>query len=195
MHSGPECSCKNVTDEQLVLETLEHRDRIACLIVRYEAKLTRYVHRITNVSSDDVHDILQNTFIKVYQNLEGFDTNLSFSSWVYRIAHNETISTHRKQSSRPHYTFSDVSEHTLDRIASELDVARGVDQTYLEKHVSEVLENMDQKYRDVMVLRFFEGKDYREISDILKKPEGTVATLLNRAKKQFKTSFDREKYE
>ncbi len=45
---------------------------------------------------------------------------------------------------------------------------------------------LPEKYREVLILKFFEDKSYREISDILKKPEGTVATLINRAKKKFK---------
>ena len=44
---------------------------------------------------------------------------------------------------------------------------------------------MPEKYREVLILKFLEEKDYREISDILKKPSGTVATLINRAKKSF----------
>ena len=45
---------------------------------------------------------------------------------------------------------------------------------------------MDIKYKEVLILKFFEFKDYNEISDIIKKPIGTVGTLINRAKKQFK---------
>jgi RNA polymerase sigma-70 factor (ECF subfamily) len=51
---------------------------------------------------------------------------------------------------------------------------------------------MDNKYREVLVLRFLEGKDYSEISDILEKPMGTVATLINRAKKNFQSSIEKQ---
>ena len=60
----------------------------------------------------------------------------------------------------------------------------------LKGHIGEVLSQMDEKFREVLVLRFLEEKDYKEISDILKKPMGTVATLLNRAKKVFKKELD-----
>jgi len=50
-----------------------------------------------------------------------------------------------------------------------------------------MLNKLDDKYKEVLVLKFLEEKDYKEISDILQKPLGTVATLINRAKKQFKS--------
>ena len=52
-------------------------------------------------NAEDREDTLQDIFIKIYKNLNGFDTNLSFSSWVYRIAHNEAISAYRKKNVRP----------------------------------------------------------------------------------------------
>ena len=52
--------------------------------------------------------------------------------------------------------------------------------------IKKALEALPLKYREVLILRYFEDRDYKEISDILRKPPGTVATLLNRAKSKFK---------
>ena len=52
--------------------------------------------------------------------------------------------------------------------------------------ITDILNSLDYKYKEILELKFLEEKDYREISDILKKPLGTIATLINRAKKQFK---------
>ncbi|MEA2112539.1 MAG: sigma factor-like helix-turn-helix DNA-binding protein, partial [Patescibacteria group bacterium] len=55
----------------------------------------------------------------------------------------------------------------------------------LKQEVFLMLSKIDIKYREVLILKFLEEKSYREMSDILRKPEGTIATLINRAKKEF----------
>jgi RNA polymerase sigma-70 factor (ECF subfamily) len=60
-----------------------------------------------------------------------------------------------------------------------------VDGALLRERIEETLKKIDVKYRDVLVLKYLEDKSYEEIGDILKKPGGSVATLLHRAKKQF----------
>jgi RNA polymerase sigma-70 factor (ECF subfamily) len=59
--------------------------------------------------------------------------------------------------------------------------------------VNTAIKNLDEKYRDVLILKFIEGKDYNEISDILEKPMGSIATLINRGKKQLKKEFEKLK--
>ena len=178
--------CAEKTDEELVALTLKDRELYACLIRRYEAPLARYVRRISGYSDDDIADILQNTFIGAYRNLNDFDPSLKFSSWLYRIAHNETISQHRKSHARPQAISVEDGGGMFELLASEVDVAHDIDRKMAAHWVRDVLESMDLKYREVLILKYFEDKDYREISDILQKPMGTVATLINRAKKQFR---------
>ena len=60
-----------------------------------------------------------------------------------------------------------------------------------QKEVMDTLGSLTIKYREVLVLKFIEGYSYREMSDILKKPEGTIATLINRAKKSFKENYEK----
>jgi RNA polymerase sigma-70 factor (ECF subfamily) len=74
----------------------------------------------------------------------------------------------------------------LNILASNEDLAKALERKYTGEEVRSVLNDMDERYREVLVLKFLEEKDYKEISDILEKPMGTVATLINRAKKQFK---------
>ncbi|MBU1118789.1 RNA polymerase sigma factor [Patescibacteria group bacterium] len=181
-----EISCKNKTDEDLVTLTLKNQDFYVCIMERYEGKLLRYVMRISRVSVEDGEDILQEVFIKVYQNLNGFDVKKSFSSWIYRIARNETISQARKRKVRPEVTYSVDDEVIAKKMIAEADVQKEVDQRIQSKEVRDIIESLSKKYRDVLVLRYLEDKSYEEIADILKKPPGTVATLLNRAKKVFK---------
>lgn len=184
--------CAGKTDEELVVLTLTDRDMYACLIRRYEAPLIRYVRRISGYSDDDIADILQDAFIGAYRNLNDFDPSLKFSSWLYRIVHNETISQHRKRRVRPQTVAVEESDAMFELLASETDVAHDVEQKMTAGRIRAVLDAMDPKYRDVLVLKFLEDKDYREISDILQKPMGTIATLINRAKKQFRDRAEKE---
>jgi len=173
------------TDEELVALTFKSQDYYAFLVSRYEAKIMRYILRISSFSKEDAEDILQEIFIKVYKNLNDFDQRLKFSSWIYRIAHNEVISHYRKMKSRPKLVTTEADEW-LKTIAGNDNLEKDLDRKFTSQGIRNILSKMDLKYKEVLALRYLEEKDYREISDILEKPMGTVATLINRAKKKFK---------
>lgn len=176
---------QNLTDEQLVKSTLARQEDFIHLIKRYEAPLLRYILRLSNFSHDEAEDVLQEVFIKVYQNLNSFDPKLKFSSWVYRITHNEVVSNFRKNKHKAKAFSWDVDNEIIANIAADFDIKKELDNDYLRQQIKKVLAKMDSKYSQVLALKFLENKSYKEISDILQKPEGTVATLINRAKKNF----------
>jgi len=178
-------NCGEKTDEELVALTLKNQDFFSCIVERYEAKLTRYIRRISAATQEDAEDLLQEIFVKVYRNLYGFDPSLKFSSWIYRIAYNQVISQWRKTKSRPQVLKFEADEDFLKFIAADEDLAGNIERKFTGEEVQDVISRLDGKYKEVLVLKFLEEKDYKEISDILRKPLGTVATLINRAKKQF----------
>ncbi len=180
------------TDEELVALTLKNQDYFLYLVRRYERKLFRYISRISNLNQDDVEDVLQDIFVKIYKNLNGFDTDLKFSSWAYRITHNEVISNYRKYKNKIDVISFDTDGNFIKNISDELDIEKAFKLVELKKEVDQVLDKIDIKYKEVLILRFLEEKSYREISDILRKPEGTIATLINRAKKEFLKILERE---
>ena len=175
-----------ISDEELVKRSLKDVDSFGLLIERYESKLKAYIMRISTFSPAEIEEILQEIFLKAWKNLRDFDQSLKFSSWIYRIAHNQTVSSFRKYKSRG--LDKDIPlDLTLYNIASsELDISEKLDQKTRAKVVCEILNSLPEKYREVLVLKYLEEKSYEEISDILKRPMGTIATLLNRAKKAFK---------
>ena len=176
-------SIEHMSDEEIVgLVETEH-SFFGHLIERYEAKLDRYITRLGVHDPDERADVLQDIFIKVYRNLNRFDRSLSFSSWIYRIAHNEAVSWYRKRSVRPEGNVVLDSEEVVGFLKS---TEEGSD-VHFDKEVNaeeldRALRQLDERYRDVILLRYFEHKDYREISDILKIPTGSVGTLIHRAK-------------
>ena len=96
MNANPQKTETNKSDNELVTLTLENKDNFSYLIERYEKKLYRYIWRLTGLSKECCEDILQETFIKIYRNINNFDQRLKFSSWAYRITHNEALNYVRK---------------------------------------------------------------------------------------------------
>jgi len=150
------------------------------LIERYQAKLSRYARKFL-LDPDDAADIVQDIFIKSYQNIQSFDVSRRFSPWIYRIAHNEFVNALKKRQSRgsvftidfdtlfPHLTAPD----TADSAAIERDTRASLDR-YLDK--------VSPKYREPLVLYYLEEMDYKEISEILQIPVSTVCLRLARGR-------------
>jgi len=183
--------CINKTDEQIVVLTLKNQDYYLCLMKRYEAKLLNYILKISNINREDGEDILQEVLIKAYQNLNDFDLNYKFSNWIYSIAHNSTISAFRKKKVRPQ-TVSWEDKDINNLLESTLDIEDTNLQKLTYKQILTKINQLPVKYKDVLILKFVEEKDYQEISDILHKPMGTIATLINRAKKSLKKELKKE---
>ncbi len=176
-----------MTDEEAVALALKEKAFFGHIVLRYEDKLSSYIRRLGIHNEEDRQDVLQNIFIKVYRNLNGFDTSLSFSSWIYRIAHNEAISFYRMKNVRPEGHLVGDSDDVLALVSNtETDAEKQYDEQLNAEEVTSALYALDPKYRDPLILRFFEHKEYEEISDILKIPSGTVGTLIYRGKQELK---------
>jgi len=174
---------KTLTDEELAKRSVSDTACFGEIIGRYETILLRYVMRRSNATKEDAEDIVQNSFIKMYRNINDFDSNLKFSSWAYRITHNELIDWYRKQKSRPQLIISDKDEDIFASIAGDMNIEQEALQAETKKEIESVVQMLDSKYQEVVTLRFFEDKSYEEIADILQLPPGTVAIRLSRAKK------------
>jgi RNA polymerase sigma-70 factor, ECF subfamily len=182
--------CTGQTDEEIMLRVINERELFGCIVERYEEKLLRYIKRLMPGIQEDADDVLQEIFIKAYVNVRGFDPDLKFSSWVYRIAHNEAINWLRKKKTRPQTI--ELGDEDFQTFAQSSEIAVHTKEHLLSKDaVARVLALVSEKYRTVLVLRFIEAKSYEEISDILTVPPGTVATLIFRAKKEFSNIYEK----
>ena len=186
----PEAEVKS--DEELVALTLVNQDYFLYIINRYKDKLFRYIRRITNIDADEAEDVLQDVFIKAYLNLNDFDQDLKFSSWIYRIAHNQVITQYRKTKARPQGHKVDLTNEEVKNLISDLNPTRDIDIKLLKGNIHKVLDKLEEKYREILILKFIEEKSYQEISDIIERPIGTVASLLNKAKQEFRKEFTRQ---
>jgi RNA polymerase sigma-70 factor (ECF subfamily) len=175
---------EHLTDEQLVVECKKDSKHFAVLVERYVPKLTKYIRRRSLATSDDIDDLLQNIFIKVYRNINEYDTSLLFSSWIYRISHNEMIDWYRREKRRATFSLDDDSHDIISKLVSDDDQTERFSKEEQKKQIIDTLNFLDNKYKEILTLRFFEEKSYEEIADILQIPAGTVAIRINRAKKQ-----------
>ncbi len=150
---------------------------LSTLIDRYQSPLLRYTNYLGVIENDE--DVVQETFIKVYMNIRGFDPTKKFSSWIYRIAHNTAV-THLRKS-----RFTIPWEEYLDNFV-KVDPTDNIDVDFKKSQVEKCLASLPIHYRAPLALHYLEAKSYTEIMDILRLPLGTVSTRINRAKKQMR---------
>jgi RNA polymerase sigma-70 factor, ECF subfamily len=171
-----------LTDEEVVERARHDKDAFALLVPRYEERLDRYLRRLGVKSLEDRQDLLQNVFVSAYRNLNDFDTDLKFSSWIYRIAHNEAVSFFRSNRAYAGHVSIDSNPELLEILKDDADTSLMTEKRLNAEQVARALSELKPTYRDVLVLRFFEEREYSDISDILRIPMGSVATLIHRAK-------------
>jgi RNA polymerase sigma-70 factor (ECF subfamily) len=174
----------NMSDEEIVLLILKgDKDLFEEIVKRYESKLKRYILRIT-YRRELVDDILQNVFIKIYKNLYSFDKKLKFSSWIYRITHNEAINF-----GKAGFMKKFISLDFFYHFGTEDESIEKYEKNENAEMIKKSLDKLDTKYREPLYLFYFEDKNYGEISDILRVPVKTVGTLIHRAKLKIKENY------
>jgi RNA polymerase sigma-70 factor (ECF subfamily) len=170
---------EKLTDEELV-EKIRSNDYnlYAVIIDRYKNKLLRYAVNIVH-DDDKASHIVQDSFIKAYINLKGFNINKSFSSWIYRIVHNESINIIKKY----HKEVSILDDFDF---GSDENIEEDFEKKEVMFKVEKCLKEIPLLYSEPLSLYYINDKSYQEISDILRIPMGTVAVRINRAKKLMK---------
>jgi RNA polymerase sigma-70 factor, ECF subfamily len=173
-------------DQELVTLSLTHKEYFSVIMDRYSDPLRRYVRRLGIAMNEDQDDLLQDIFIKVYRNLASYRSDYAFSSWIYRIAHNETMSRFRRLGSRPEGHMVEEGDDIVAHTAHDGDELLDANTRFSAAILHEALMKLRRLHHDVIILRYFEGKEYEEISDILEIPMGSVATYLHRAKRELR---------
>lgn len=152
------------------------------LVKRYEAKMMRYARKFLSIS-EDIEDVVQEVFIKAYVNIKSFDSKKKFSSWFYRIAHNEFVNALKKHKRKRVFSFFE-----LDILLpySFVEDVKDADRQETQKMVDKCLDKLEPKYREPIILYYLEDLNYREIADILRIPISTVGIRLKRARQKLK---------
>jgi RNA polymerase sigma-70 factor (ECF subfamily) len=172
-----------LTDEELAKKVQEgDRDSFSLLVERYQEKMRRYGRKFLR-QHEDIDDVVQDIFLKTYANIKSFDSGKKFSSWLYRIAHN-TFLNHLRSSKKELFRID--FDTVLPFLYSNDDPEEGLELKKVSEQLDSYLELLDQKYREIIVLRFYEGLSYEEIADVLKVPVSTVGVRISRALQHLK---------
>lgn len=178
------------TDIRLVEAALQDKNAFSGIIDLFEKKLRRYIKRISSLSREDEDDLLQEIFIKIYINLNAYDKNLSLSSWVYRVAHNQVIDRFRKDDRQKRHGKQDFDDDIfIFQQDTSSDILREIYQREDREIIQKVFDCLSIKHREILYLRFREHYSYTEISDILQKKESNITSMLHRAKQAFKKKY------
>lgn len=184
--------CEKLKDEELVRLSLHDEQYFGLLVQRYERRMKIYVKRIIGASNETVEDVVQEVFYKVYANLSKFNPDMKFSSWIYRIAHNQAVNNflYEKRRKTESLLYNEKGE-LITMLRDSHDIWRQIQQDNVNEKLVGALSHISQKYKDVIELNYFEGKSYQEISQQLGKPVNTIGTMLNRGRKILKKELIR----
>lgn len=162
-------------------------ESFALLMQRFERKLLRYASKFL-IDHEHAQDLVQEVFIKAYTKIQSYNSDLPFSPWIYRIAHNEFINAIKKRKTES------LSFLDLDTFLPFLISSRETDTEFKEKELKSALDTclnkLDVKYREPLLLYYYEEMDYKEIAEVLHIPVSTVGVRLNRGKQMLKKHYE-----
>jgi RNA polymerase sigma-70 factor (ECF subfamily) len=172
-----------MSDEEIVkLIQDREREKFGEIIERYQGKLYGYLKNLTNQKQEEVEDLVEEVLVGAYINLQDFDTKRKFSSWIFRIAHNRAVDYFKKKKIKI-IEIEDNEEIFGDKQKLLEDVEIEKENS---KNINRAVESLELKYREVILLYYFEDKNYEEISDILHIPTNNVGVILYRGKEKLK---------
>jgi RNA polymerase sigma-70 factor, ECF subfamily len=180
------CSPVLLLDDKEIVQRIIHgqKDEFEILVERYNRKLFVYLCRLLNFNQNDAQDVLQEMWLNAYVNLVTFNPRLSFSSWLYRIAHNLAVDLIRKK--YKHFIVDTNNEETQAKIYNNQTViTKGEEEMEIainKNRLDSVLTKLDLDNRNLLVMFYLQGLSLIEISDILKITVNTLSVRLKRAR-------------
>ncbi len=175
---------KKLTDEELI-KKFQDGDVWAFeeLVKRYRHRLQNFVYRYVN-DRREAEDIVQDTFLKLYQNKHAYREIAKFSTWIYTIAANLAKTLLRKRKTRKLMFFSRLGPENkdLDLPSKERSSQEILEGKVGEKIIQKAISKLPEHFRVAIILRDVQELSYEEISNIIGKPIGTVKSRINRAR-------------
>ena len=172
------------TDSLIEKSLTGDKDAFACLFNTNRQAIKQLLISLSN-NEFDSNDMLQDTFIKAFLNLSKYKNEFPFNVWLTSIARN-TFFDHvrRKAVKNSVLNSSEFSYQELEESAEQKMIKEEK-----KEQIIALIENLPDKYRKILELRYYKGMDYHKISAVLNIPEGTVKTNLFRAKNELKKSI------
>ncbi|MDH6356094.1 RNA polymerase sigma-70 factor (ECF subfamily) [Dysgonomonas sp. PH5-45] len=177
-------------DEKALIAELKNTDTqkiaFARLVKEYSEKLYWQIRKIVLVH-DDANDVLQNTFIKAWTNIDGFRGDSKLQTWLYKIAINEAISFINKQRQHTDIPLDDADNYMINRLESDSFFDGDAAQVKLQKAILQLPE----KQRIVFNMKYFDEMKYEEMSEVLDTSVGALKASYHHAVKKIEDFLSR----
>lgn len=172
----------NYNEEEIIVQLQDpqlQREAFGKIVWHYSEQLYWQIRRM-GLSHDDTNDLLQNTFIKAWSNLEYFRGDARLSTWLYRIALNETLNFLNKQRALNQLSLDDAEAATLNKLESD----PYFDGTHTQLLFEQAIQTLPEKQRIVFNLKYFQEMKYEDMSDILGTSIGALKASYHHAVKK-----------
>ncbi|HEX8432106.1 MAG TPA: sigma-70 family RNA polymerase sigma factor [Longimicrobium sp.] len=187
-----------LTDHELVASAQKGSEKAYReLLGRYQRPVFSLVYRMLR-DREQAEDLAQETFVRVFNNIERYDPKYKFSSWIFKIATNLTIDHIRKKElatvsidgSRYAVTPDEIAASTITVEGRDPNPEQLLEAKELGSEIEEAIGELRPEYRTAIVLRHVEGREYQEIADIMGLPLGTVKTFIHRARNSLRERLE-----
>lgn len=182
---------KDTYDETLIVEQLHHQETVNAafgkVIEHYSQPLYWQIRRMV-IDHDDANDVLQNTFIKSWSNIGSFRGDAKFSTWLYKIAVNESITFINKKKVQNNISLDDDSSF----LTSNLEADRYFDGDEAQLKLQKAIATLPDKQRLVFNMRYYDEMKYEDMSEILGTSVGALKASYHHAVKKIESFFGEE---
>ncbi len=175
-------SVSEISDDQilaLLRETATHEQGFRMLMQKYQERLYMHIRRMV-YEHEDANDVLQNTLIKVYKSIHGFQEKSKLYTWLYRIATNESITFINKKKKKATSSIDDVEMG----VARQLKADAYFDADRIQLLLQQAVSQLPNKQRMVFNMRYFEEMSYMDMSEILETSVGALKASYHHALKK-----------
>lgn len=196
-NAGKKRMTKDLSNEALLSALKEGQNDVFSLLVsRMKSQLFNMIYRFLG-NYQDAEDVVQDTFIKIYLNIDKYNEDYKATTWIYTIAMNLARTNYRKKhrwiilasSLKKDDDSADIIENIPDLTLSP---EFYTDSNAQQQTIENAIQKITPQFREAMILRDMEGLTYEEISVILDLNIGTVKSRINRAREEFKKNIAKE---
>jgi RNA polymerase sigma-70 factor (ECF subfamily) len=186
-----------VDDKALVARALKgDESAFAELLERFRRPVFSLIYRMIG-DREQAEDLAQEAFVKAFNNLDSYNPNYRFSSWLFKIANNHAIDHLRRARlptvsihGSPHAVNTEREEETRIVLeAHDESPEQEIMALELGSEIEQAIARLRPEYRTAVILRHVESRAYEEIAEIMDVPIGTVKTFLHRARAELRTAL------
>lgn len=175
-----------LNENELILFSQQGNKDAYGMLVKRHMKRAYHTALAMVGSHDGALDLSQDAFVRAYHAIKKLNTESKFFTWYYRILKNLCLNFLRDKSRRSK-PFSEVDEHLLERIKDDVeDASESLEKKQMQRQVWKAIHSLKPHEKEVIILKDFEDRSYKEISELLECPLGTVMSRLYNARQALK---------